>query len=213
MLPARFRHIAIEGPIGVGKTSLALRLAKHLNAQLLLESPDENPFLNRFYEDKQRYALHAQLFFLLARADQINQLNQGELFSTYSISDYILEKDPLFARLNLEDTEYRLYCQLYEGIKPQAPPPDLVIYLQANPSTLMERIRKRNREYERTLNEGYLTELSRAYSEFFYHYDLAPLLIVNCEHLNFVEREADFLLLLERIQQMRGSREFFNLGV
>jgi deoxyadenosine/deoxycytidine kinase len=212
MFSSRFRHIAIEGPIGVGKTSLAHRLADQLGADLMLENPADNPFLPRFYEDPERYALPAQLFFLVARADQVGRLKQGQLFAPITVSDYILDKDPLFARLNLADQEYRLYLQVYAGLQPRAPAPDLVIYLQAAPEVLLERVRKRNRDYERSLTEGYLTELARAYSEFFYHYDAAPLLIVNTERLNFAEREDDFRLLLDRIGAMRGTREFFNMG-
>lgn len=212
MLPSHLRHIAIEGPIGVGKTSLAYRLATHLNAELQLENADENPFLPRFYEDRRRHALAAQLFFLLSRAEQARSLNQGQLFSPITVADFILDKDPLFARLNLDDAEYRLYQQLYDGLKPTTAAPDLVIYLQAGSETLLERVKKRSRPYEQTMNESYLAEVARTYSEFFYHYDSAPLLIVNCERLNFAEREADFMLLLERIENMRGPREFFNLG-
>jgi deoxyadenosine/deoxycytidine kinase len=124
----------------------------------------------------------------------------------------MLDKDMLFARLTLDETEFRLYSQLHDGLKPQASPPDLVIYLQANPATLMERVKKRGRNYERLIGETYLTALAKAYSEFFYHYDSAPLLTVNSEHLNFADKDADFELLVQRIQDMRGAREFFNLG-
>lgn len=212
MFPSRFRYIAVEGPIGVGKTSLARRLAAQLDADLLLENPAENPFLARFYEDPKRYALPTQLFFLVARAEQVGRQNQGQLFTPITVSDYIIEKDPLFARLTLDEAEYRLYQQVYEGMKPRAAAPDLVIYLQAAPEVLLERVRRRGRDYERTLTEAHLGELARAYSEFFYHYDSAPLLIVNSERLNFADREDDFRLLFDRIREMRGTREFFNMG-
>jgi deoxyadenosine/deoxycytidine kinase len=148
----------------------------------------------------------------MSRAEQVRNNNQGQLFSPLTVADFILDKDSLFARINLDEAEYRLYQQLYDGIKPQAAAPDLVIYLQAGAEVLLERVKKRNRSYERGMNEQYLAEVARAYSEFFYHYDSAPLLIVNCERLNFADSESDFQLLLERIREMRGTREFFNLG-
>ena len=209
---SRFRHIVVEGPIGAGKTSLARKLAAFLDAELILENADENPFLPRFYEDRRRYALPAQLFFLVARVEQSRKLNQGELFSPARVADFMLEKDLLFAKTILDDAEFRLYRQLYEGMKPPAAAPDLVIYLQAKSSALMERIKRRGRAYERQLNESYVAEVSTAYSEFFYHYDASPLLIVNSENLNFADKEADFELLLRRIKDMRGTREFFNMG-
>lgn len=208
----RFRHIVVEGPIGAGKTSLARRLANLTGAELILEQVDENPFLPRFYEDRRRYALPTQLFFLVSRVEQARALAQGDLFREASVADFMLEKDMLFARATLDEVEFRLYRQLHEGLKPQASAPDLVIYLQAAPATLLERAKKRGRPYERQLGEAYLSELARAYSEFFYHYEATPLLIVNSEHLNFAERDSDFDLLVERIRDMRGAREFFNLG-
>ncbi|MEW5771751.1 MAG: deoxynucleoside kinase [Pseudomonadota bacterium] len=208
----RFRHIVVEGPIGAGKTSLARRLAQHGGAELILENADDNPFLARFYEDRKRYALPAQLFFLISRVEQARQLAQGELFTPSTVADFMLEKDLLFARLTLDEAEFKLYRQLYDGLRPQASAPDLVIYLQASTGTLAERVKRRGRASERTLGEAYLDELSRAYSEFFYHYEAAPLLIVNSEHLNFADKDADFELLLQRIQDMRGMREFFNMG-
>lgn len=209
---SRFRHIVVEGPIGAGKTSLARKLAARLDAELVLENADENPFLPRFYEDRRRYALPVQLFFLVARVEQARRLNQGELFSPARVADFMLEKDLLFARFILDEAEFRLYRQLYEGLKPQAAAPDLVIYLQAKPAALLERVKRRGRTYERQINESYLTELSKAYSEFFYHYEASPLLIVNSENLNFADKDSDFELLLQRIQDMRSAREFFNLG-
>ena len=209
---SRFRHVVVEGPIGAGKTSLARRLATRMDAELVLENADENPFLPRFYEDRRRYALPVQLFFLVARIEQARRLGQDELFSSARVADFMLEKDLLFARLLLDEVEFRLYHQLYSGLKPQAAAPDLVIYLQAKPSALIERVKRRGRPYERQITETYLTELSKAYSEFFYHYDASPLLIVNSENLNFADKDADFELLLQRMQDMRGAREFFNLG-
>lgn len=208
----RFRHIVVEGPIGAGKTSLARKLADLAGAELILENADGNPFLARFYEDRKRYALPTQLFFLVSRVEQARRLAQGELFTPATVADFMLDKDMLFARLILDEAEFRLYRQLYEGLKPQSGDPDLVIYLQANSGTLMERVKKRGRGYERQLSESYLGELSKAYSEFFYHYDAAPLLTVNSEHLNFADKDADFELLVQRIQDMRGAREFFNMG-
>jgi deoxyadenosine/deoxycytidine kinase len=208
----RFRHIVVEGPIGVGKTSLARKLAARAEGELILENVDENPFLSRFYEDRRRYALPTQLFFLVSRVEQARRLTQGELFTPATVADFMLEKDLLFARMTLDEAEFKLYRQLYEGLKPQASAPDLVIYLQARTSTLAERVRKRGRMAERNLSEAYLGDLSAAYSEFFYHYDEAPLLTVNSEHLNFVDKDEDFNLLLQRIKDMRGRREFFNMG-
>jgi deoxyguanosine kinase len=209
---SRFRHVVVEGPIGAGKTSLARKLATRLDAELILENADENPFLPRFYEDRRRYALPVQLFFLVARVEQARKLVQGELFSPARVADFMLEKDLLFAKFSLDEAEFRLYRQLYDGMKPQTAAPDLVIYLQAKPTALMERVKRRGRSYERQISEAYLTDLSNAYSEFFYHYDAAPLLIVNTENLNFADKEADFELLLQHIHDMRGAREFFNMG-
>jgi deoxyguanosine kinase len=208
----RFRHIVVEGPIGAGKTSLARRLAALAEAELILENADENPFLGRFYEDRRRYALPTQLFFLVSRVEQARRLTQGELFTPATVADFMLAKDLLFARLNLDEAEFKLYRQLFEGLKPPASAPDLVIYLQARTATLAERVRKRGRTTERSLSEAYLADLSGAYSEFFYHYDEAPLLTVNSEHLNFADKDEDFNLLVQRIREMRGMREFFNMG-
>ena len=208
----RFRYIAVEGPIGAGKTSLARRLAARLSAELLLERPEENPFLGRFYGDMARYALPTQLFFLFQRARQLEPLAQLDLFGRPTVADFLFDKDPLFARVTLSGDELSLYQRLYDVIRPQAPAPDLVVYLQAPTATLIERVRRRSASYEHTLGEDYLAVLAESYARFFYHYAAAPVLIVNSEHLNFVEREADFELLVSRVRGMKSRREFFNLG-
>jgi deoxyadenosine/deoxycytidine kinase len=212
MLPPKYRYIVIEGPIGAGKTSLARKLAEHAGANLLLEKPDDNPFLPRFYADLERYALPTQLFFLFQRINQLRDLKQLDLFEGVTVADFLLEKDPLFARLTLPDAELVLYQQIYESQRFHAPRPDLVIYLQAPVETLVTRVRRRGHAYERAIGEDYLTRLADSYSRFFYHYTEAPVLIVNSEHLNFVDQHGDFELLLSRIGAMRSSREFFNVG-
>jgi deoxyadenosine/deoxycytidine kinase len=208
----RFRYLVIEGPIGAGKTSLARRLAARLGSDLMLEEPAENPFLARFYEDMARYALPTQLFFLFQRARLIEPLAQPDMFGRPVIADFLLDKDPLFAHLTLSADELALYQKIYEALRPRAPAPDLVVYLQAQPATLVERVRRRARGYERSVSEQYLGVLAESYARFFHHYNGAPLLIVNSDNLNFVERERDFELLVARLRAMRGRREFFNLG-
>jgi deoxyguanosine kinase len=208
----KYKYVVVEGPIGVGKTTLVHKLAESFKAQTLLERPDENPFLEKFYRDAGRYALPTQMFFLFQRMNQLRDLAQTDLFDTRVISDFLLDKDPIFARLTLGDDELNLYQQLYEHLRPQAAAPDLVIYLQAQPETLIERVKKRGVAMEAGLSEKYLYRLCESYSRFFYHYDAAPLLIVNTEHLNPIERAEDFDLLLTRIVNMRGKREFFIRG-
>lgn len=211
-LPEKYRYIVIEGPIGAGKTSLARRLAEHLRGELLLEAPDDNPFLPRFYEEPARHALATQLFFLFQRMQQLRDLQQIDLFAGVTVSDFLLEKDALFARMTLADDELHLYQQIYDRLMPQAPAPDLVIYLQASHERLAERVRLRGVPYERNMEQDYLIRLANEYRRFFYQYDAAPLLIVNSDRLNFVDVEADFDLLLRRISEMQGPRAFFSRG-
>ena len=209
----RWRHIVIEGPIGVGKTSLARRLANHTNGRVLLEQPEANPFLERFYRDAERWALPTQLSFLFQRLGQLRELSQSHQFEQMVVADFLLDKDPLFAQLTLDDEELALYRKIFEGLQAQAPVPDLVIYLQAPAETLIERVQRRGLDFEATITEDYLRRLSDAYSRFFHHYDTSPLLIINTERMNPSERDEDFALLIRQIQTMRGRREFFNTAI
>lgn len=209
-LPEKYRYIVIEGPIGAGKTTLARALAESCGGSLVLEEPEANPFLPRFYQDPERYALPTQLFFLFHRVSQLRALNQADLFRGLAVADFMLDKDPLFAALTLKDDELKLYEQIYAHLKPQVPPPDLVVYLQASPATLLDRVRRRASTYEAGIGDEYLVRLAEAYARFFHEYSAAPLLIVNSDHLNFVESQEARDLLLERIAGMRGPREFFS---
>jgi deoxyguanosine kinase len=209
----RFRHVVIEGPIGVGKSSLARRLAQHLGAELLLEQPEDNPFLGRFYADMPGYAFQTQLFFLFQRLKQMRTAQQPGMFDDVVVADFLFSKDALFARLNLSDDEFRLYTQMYAQIAPQVAEPDLVIWLQALPATLMQRIARRAIPMESGIAPAYLQRLCDAYVEYFHAYDGAPVFAIGTEHFNPADREADFDMLLERLAGFRGRREFFNSHV
>lgn len=206
----KFPFIVVEGPIGSGKTTLARMLAEKFSTQLLTEKVEENPFLARFYDDPKRYALQTQIFFLFQRARQIADISQIDMFSQPITADFFLEKDPLFARLNLNDEEYALYHQIFQHLQLESPKPDLVIYLQTPVSALTERIAERNIKYENNIQPEYLERLATAYSEYFHTYDAAPVLIVNNEKLNIIKDEAALNLLVDRIDQSQGRREYFN---
>jgi deoxyadenosine/deoxycytidine kinase len=198
--------IVVEGPIGVGKTSLVRRLADHFGSEVLLEGAEENPFLQRFYQNPREAALPAQLFFLFQRSRQWNELSQGDMFRQHLIADFMLEKDRLFAQINLDDDELRLYEQVYERLTLEAPSPDLVVYLQAPIDVLIKRIKKRARPVERSIEPAYLKQLCDAYTDFFHYYDRSPLLIVNAAEINPLQKEQDFQLLLEHICASGANR-------
>ncbi|HVW64561.1 MAG TPA: deoxynucleoside kinase [Nitrosospira sp.] len=206
------RYVVIEGPIGAGKTSLARRMAVHLGGEALLEKPEENPFLDRFYGDMPRHALQTQLFFLFQRINQLQGLTQMDMFASTIVSDFFLDKDPLFARLTLSDSEYDLYKKIFLQLQPRQQPPDLVIYLQASVPTLMERVKRRGNPFEKNISEDYLWQVADSYTRFFHQYDDAPLMIINSENLNLVDDPENFLLLLERVNAMQGRREYFDRG-
>lgn len=206
--PPPFRHIAIEGPIGVGKSTLARRLGAHLGAELLLEQAAENPYLERFYADNAGYAFQTQVFFLFQRLRQVRDLAQTGMFSHTVVSDFIFAKDALFARLTLSDEEYRLYSQMYTRAAGQVPAPDLVIWLQASPDTLLQRIRRRGIPMERRIDEGYLRRLAEAYVRFFETFDAAPVLVVQTDRFDPAGRPDDFNALLARLEGLGGPREF-----
>jgi deoxyguanosine kinase len=204
------RFIAVEGPIGVGKTSLARRLATSLSAQAVLEEAAQNPFLERFYKNPRAGALPAQLYFLLQRAQQLASLKQADLFVPVRVADYLLEKDRLFARVTLDDAEYALYDQLYTRLDIQVPKPDLVVYLQAPVDVLLERIARRGVAYEQYIDRGYLERLNEAYARFFHEFDSAPLLIVNAASIDPVSNQRDYDELLAAIKRMSRGRLYYN---
>ncbi|MBI3561892.1 MAG: deoxynucleoside kinase [Gammaproteobacteria bacterium] len=202
--------IVVEGPVGVGKTTLAKRLGESFGSDILLEGGDENPFLERFYQDPRAAALPTQLFFLFQRARQIQALRQADLFRPVRVADFILEKDRLFAELTLDEDEFKLYQQVYQHLTIDAPRPDLVIYLQAPVEVLLRRIGKRGRHYERTMNQEYLQRIVESYTRFFYNYAQSPLLIVNAAEIDLANNDSDYQLLLDYIRKVRSGRHYFN---
>ena len=204
------RYIVVEGPIGVGKTTLTKKLAASLGSELMLELPAENPFLERFYGAPRQYALPTQLYFLFQRVKQLEVLNQGDMFRPAWISDFFLEKDLLFAELNLDSDELDLYRNVFESLAPNAPTPDLVVFLQAPVHVLLERVRKRAIDFEQQVSYDYLEHLVDSYASFFLRYNRSPLLMVNAERLNFADNESDYELLLDYIRKTRSGRQFFN---
>lgn len=203
-------YIVVEGPIGVGKTSLARRLADSFGSDLLLEGADENPFLERFYRNPREAALPTQLFFLFQRARQLQALRQGDIFQPVRVGDFLLEKDRLFARLTLDDDELRLYEQVYRQLTLDAPVPDLVVYLQAPVDILRERIAARGIPHEQVITQDYLQRVVDAYTHLFHFYDAAPLLIVNAADIDLVNSDGDYRCLLDRICSISSGRHYFN---
>lgn len=206
------RYIAVEGPIGVGKTSLTKRLAETFNYEALLEKSDENPFLDRFYENPRQHALSTQLFFLFQRAQQIQDLRQEDLFEPVRVADFLIEKDQLFAQQNLDADEYELYLKVYKHLIVDSPIPDMVIYLQAPTVTLLDRIKKRGIKAEQFIELGYLENLNHAYTEFFHYYNSSPLLIVNSAEIDLVNNDEDYQLLVDYILSHPTGTNYFNPG-
>tara|TARA_B100000029_G_scaffold120735_1_gene114087 strand:- start:143 stop:811 length:669 start_codon:yes stop_codon:yes gene_type:complete len=204
------RYIAVEGPIGVGKTSLTKRLAETFNYEALLERSEENPFLDRFYENPRQHALSTQLFFLFQRARQIQDLRQEDLFEPIRVADFLIEKDHLFAQQNLDADEYELYAKVYQHLIIDSPIPDLVIYLQAPTRILLDRIKKRGVKAEQFIELGYLENLNHAYTEFFHYYKNSPLLIVNSAEIDLVNNDQDYQLLVDYILSHPSGTNYFN---
>jgi len=204
------RFVVVEGPIGVGKTSLARRLAKSFGSELVLEQGDENPFLERFYRNPRAAAFQTQLYFLFQRARQMQELRQADLFERVRVSDYLLDKDRLFARLTLDDEEFALYEQVYARLAIDAPVPDLIVYLQAPVDVLLERIARRGIQYEQAIERRYLERLVESYSRFFLEFDAAPVLIVNATEIDLVGSDRDYAGLLAEVTRGRKGRHYFN---
>lgn len=209
-VPTPHRFIVVEGPIGVGKTSLARRLARSFGSELILEQAEENPFLERFYRNPRAAALQTQLFFLFHRTRQLEDIRQHDLFETVRVADYLLDKDRLFAQLTLDEEELALYEQVYSRLALDAPAPDLVIYLQAPIDVLLERIERRGILYEQQIERQYLEKLQEAYARFFHDYHASPLLIVNAAQADFVANEGDYSQLLEQVRRIRRGRQYYN---
>jgi len=202
--------IAVEGPVGVGKTTLAKRLAETFNYQALLEKVEENPFLERFYRNRRQTALATQLFFLFQRVQQIQDMRQSDIFEPVRVTDFLIERDPLFARVNLDPDEYRLYEKVFRQLTIDAPRPDLVIYLQASTDVLLSRIENRGVTFEQHISREYLESLNEVYSEFFLYYDGAPLLIVNAGAIDLVDGDTDYGHLVDYMLDIRNGRHYFN---
>jgi deoxyguanosine kinase len=210
MATSGFKYIVVEGPIGVGKTTLARRLAGSFGAELLLEEPEQNPFLARYYENPRAHALSTQLYFLLQRARQTHGLRQSDMFSHVRVADYLMDKDRMFAELTLEPDELTLYEQVYSQVVGEPVQPDMVIYLQAPVSVLQDRIANRGIPYEQALDAQYLHRLVSAYTRFFYHYEASPLVIVNAASIDFANSDEDYKLLFDELRNVRKGRHFLN---
>jgi deoxyadenosine/deoxycytidine kinase len=205
----RHRYVVVEGPIGVGKTALTRALARRFGGRTVLEMVEENPFLASFYQDRSKFAFQTQLFFLLSRFKQQQELFQQDLFSQVTVSDYLFAKDRIFASITLDPNELALYERIYEMLGPRVMKPDLVIYLQARLEVLLARIKKRGRDFERKFDAGYLSELSRTYNDFFHRYDETPLLVINTSDTDYVESEASFDDLVRTIHATRAGTTYY----
>ena len=204
------RFIAVEGAIGAGKTSLVNLLEQQYGARVILEENDSNPFIAKFYEDQETYSFQTQIFFLLSRYNQYMELAQRDLFNSVVVIDYLFQRDKIFAQLNLEDHEYRLYEQIYNLIASKAPKPDLVIFLQASTEVLLERVSKRGREYESFMDPDYLDSVNKAFNNFFFYYSDTPLLVINTNEIDFVEKKCDLEELINKVNSHKIGREYYN---